>query len=209
MLEQIRDIFEIEKDEAKEIVKYSSLKRYSEGVTIFSEGESSKSLHILISGVVKVSKFNQKEVVLHHFIAPTLIAEITTLENIPYPATAISESDVEIIEIDSEKFRELLLKNSKVSLKIILSLTKKIKALENLISNSLVLDSKSKVAKFLYQSELSFRELKQHKIATILNIEPETLSRVLKSLRNENIISGRNRDLKVKDREKLKSLFLK
>jgi CRP/FNR family transcriptional regulator len=83
-------------------------------------------------------------------------------------------------------------------------LIKKIKNLEVIISTNLVLDSKERVAKYMYNHADSFFATKNILIAEILSVSPETLSRILKSFKDNGII-----DMKAKkmDREALLEYF--
>ena len=52
-----------------------------------------------------------------------------------------------------------------------------------------------------------FSELKQHSIASLLNIKPETLSRKLKKFKELGIIENVGSKLVVKNKEKIKEIF--
>jgi CRP/FNR family transcriptional regulator len=79
--------------------------------------------------------------------------------------------------------------------------------LENVIHSNLILDVQTKIAKFIYEETEAFETLKQHSIATLLNIKPETLSRKLKKLKELGIIENQHSKLKVIDKEKLKEIY--
>ena len=64
-----------------------------------------------------------------------------------------------------------------------------------------------KIAKFIYDNEEMFSKLKQHNIASLLNIKPETLSRKLKKFKELGIIENIGSKLKVKNKEKIKEFF--
>ena len=156
--------------------------------------------------MVKLYKhdFKENEVVLHTLCAPNLIAEIANFEESLYPASCSFESDGVIYRIDYEKFKERFLSKSGICMVFIKSLTKKIKALESFINYSITTDSYTKIAKFIYENEEILKSIKQIKIASILNIAPETLSRNITRLKKEKIIDKDEGYIKIIDREKLK-----
>ena len=81
------------------------------------------------------------------------------------------------------------LSNPHVSLQIIKSLSQKLKITSELIHQELVLNSEAKVARFLVNNADLFNELKHFKIASILNITPETFSRILAKFKAQNLIA--------------------
>ncbi len=174
--------------ELEKLNRISIKKSFKKNEIIFYEGDKAKYLHILLSGVVKAYKSNyHNEVLISYFYPITMIAEVANLENIHFPATARFEEDGELLLIDYSKFKEEFLSNPQISFNFILSLTKKVKILERVIANSLTMNSIAKVSKFIYENEEIFLSLKQAKIANILNMKPETLSRALKKLKDKNI----------------------
>lgn len=199
----------LDDDELKELKNITVKKSYKKGEILFYEKDKPRFLHLLATGIVKLYKhdFKDNEVVLHNLRAPNLIAELANFEESPYPANCAFESDAEVYLIDYPKFKEKFLSKSKVSLLFIKSLTKKIKALESFINYSITADSYTKTAKFLYENEDILKSIKQVKIASILNIAPETLSRNITKLKKEKIIDKDKSHIKIIDHEKLKKII--
>lgn len=189
-----------------EICKETS---YTKGSILFYEGDESKKLYILTNGCISVNKTDSKgtQTQLHRFFAGSLIAEMATFEGKPYPATARFESNGSVLEVDFERFRALFLSDPKVLFEIIKSLCSKIRGLESTITYSLTLDTTERVAKFLLEHEKEAPQMKHSEMASILNMAPETLSRVLKKLRNSGIISESVKNFEILDRERLKSII--
>ncbi len=169
---------------------------------VFYEGDDSNYLYLLVSGIIKLYKVstNDKEIILKYFHANELIAEVANFEQIAYPATAKAFTDVEILKIDFEKLKKIIYSKPELMFKIQASLVKKIKNLEKVISTHLVLDAKERIAQYIYDNPKDFFNTKKIVIAEILNITPETLSRILRVFKNENLIDTK---LKTIDREKL------
>ena len=92
-----------------------------------------------------------------------------------------------------------------ISLFFIKSLTKKIKALESFINYNISSNSTEKIAKFLLDNESILINLKQVKIAQILNITPETFSRKLAKLKKEKVIQNEKGYIKILNHEKLRT----
>lgn len=152
--------------------------------TIFLEGEDSEYLHLLLNGTAKVYRVDGKgnELLLHNFKAQSLIAELANLEHMCFPASCKMLTDGYIAKIKFENFQELMQDNPLLSVKVISSLTKKMKFLDNVIQQNLLLGSQAKIANFIYENEDIFIAQKQHQVASMLFITPETLSRNLKKI---------------------------
>lgn len=191
---ELRKIFLFEDLDETTIKKIEDIcvvsKLYQDNI-LFYEGDEPDYMHILIKGIIKLYKItaNDKELILKYFQEKEMIAEVACFENIPFPATSEAFTDCEVLKIDFKKFKKIMIENPEISFKVQTSLIKKVKNLENLISTHLVLDTRQKVAKYVYNNSDSFFDTKNLHIAQILNITPETLSRVLKIFKDKGIIN--------------------
>ena len=198
----------LNEDDIRELKTITTILNVKIDTPIFYEGDDSNFLYLLSSGEAKIYKTDKKgnEIILHKFTHPTLLAERANLAGIKYPANCSMLSDGVVLKIDFEKFKEMM-KKADICFKIMQSLLTKMTSLENTINNNVVLDIPTRIAKFIYENGEKFETLKQHQIATLLNIKPETLSRKLKSLKELGIIENIHSKLKIKNREKLKTLY--
>jgi CRP/FNR family transcriptional regulator len=197
---------DVDEKTIQNIENFTTIQKISKGNIVFYEGDESKYLYLLAKGIIKLYKTSSsyKEIVLKYFHENELIGEVANFEEIPYPATAKAYSDVEVLKIDFVKLKAIIIENPNLSFNIQTSLIKKIKNLENIISTNLVLDSKERVAKYIYNHSDTFFITKNIEIAEILGVSPETLSRMIKFFKNRDII-----DTKIKkiDKEALVPFF--
>jgi len=194
--------------EIKEIESFTIVKNLKKDEIVFYEKENPAYLHLLVSGSARVYKVDNKgnELIIHKFMPPTLIAEMANFENIPYPANCAMDEDGVILKIEFEPFKKFM-KKGDVCFSIMSSLLTKMKYLDGIIQDNLILDTETKIAKFIYDNDEMFGELKQHSIASLLNIKPETLSRKLKKFKELGIIENIGSKLVVKNKEKIKEIF--
>lgn len=173
---------------------------------LFYEGDESEYLYLLSKGIVKLYKTasNDKEIVMKYFHANELIAEVANFDNIPYPATAQAFTDSEVLKIDFKKLKEVIYSDPELSFVIQASLIKKIRNLEKIVFMHVVLDSKERIAKYLCEYTEDFFNTKNIIVAEILNISPETLSRMLRVFKNEGLIDSK---AKTVDKKRLELLF--
>ena len=194
--------------EIKEIEKFTIVKKLKKNEIVFYEKENPAYLHLLLSGSARVYKVDNKgnELIIHKFTSPSLIAELANFENMPFPASCAMDDDGVILKIEFEPFKKFI-KSGDVCFSIMSSLLKKMKYLDGIIQDNLILDTETKIAKFIYDNDEMFSELKQHSIASLLNIKPETLSRKLKKFKQLGIIENVGSKLIVKNKEKIKEIF--
>ncbi|BCD63087.1 MULTISPECIES: Crp/Fnr family transcriptional regulator [Nitratiruptor] len=187
----------------------SKTKEFKKGSIAFYEGEITNHLMILTKGILQIYKTDHKgnKIVLHVFYPPNLIAEVVNFEKMPYPATGEFLTDGKVILIDYNIFENEFLKDPEVAFTIIKSLTNKIRYLEHVITNDLVLSSTARVAKFIYEHEYEFMNLKKNEIATLLNITPETLSRIISKFKKAKILQKERNQYIVANKEGLRSFF--
>ena len=198
--------FNFLKDEELKRLKENSIKKqFNKDEILFYKGETPKYLHLLLKGIVKLYTHDSKdnEVVIHNLVAPSLIAEIVNYEELKFPANCSFETTGEVLLIDYEKFKNEFLLKPEISMFFIKSLTKKIKALESFINYNISSNSIEKIVRFLIENESLLINLKQVKIAQILNITPETFSRKLAKLKKEKIIQNDKGYIKILDYHKL------
>jgi len=180
----------LDKNGLKKLNDISTIKKYNSKEILFFEGEEPKHLHVLLDGVVRLYKTNHKgnQIFLHQFLPVSLIAELANFENIPYPATAEFTCRGEVLRIDYKKLEEGFFKNPELSFQIIKSLAGKLKIMSEVVTNEIVLTSEAKIAKFLVENGELFSSLKNTKVASLLNLTPETLSRTLTKFKKQEFI---------------------
>ncbi len=189
-------------DQLKLIESITLFENFNKDSIVFYERDVPEYFYVLLQGDVKIYKVDHKgnEIIVHNFTAPSLIAEMASLEGFTFPATCVCLEDCRFALIKKEQFLNLLKENTLISFQIIRSLTKKIKAMDNLLNRSLIFDATTKVAMYIDKNPEEFKNKKNKIIAAELNITAETLSRVLKKLKELHIINSK---LELLSKEKL------
>ena len=162
---------------------------------LFYEGDLAESFYIMLQGKLKLYKTGTmgNEVVIHNFSQPTLLAEMATFQESPFPATAVSTSNITKVAIlEKEVFIKLLQNNANLSFHIIGALIKKMRSLEQTIHRNMVYDATQKVCSLLKESPNILIEKKHAEIASKLNMAPATLSRSLKKIKEKGYINEEN-----------------
>ncbi|DAB29834.1 MAG TPA: transcriptional regulator [Sulfurimonas sp. UBA12504] len=192
------------------INSFATHRKMSKGTILFYEKERPKALTLLIEGVLKVYKTDPKnnEVVMHRFRPMSLIAEMAVLEGLPYPASAVFETDGEVIQIDFDRFKNEFLSDPDVAFIFFKSLSKKIRYLESVIALNVVLDSTARLAKFIHDTDgAALVDYKNYQLAEHLHMTPETLSRVFQKLLKLDLLEkDLSNNYKIKNKEGLHAL---
>lgn len=195
------DLFSsLNKNDLDDIIAITTVKKLQSDNVLFYEGSQADYFYFLLEGQLKLYKtgIKSQEIILHHFIEPGMVAEMATLEDMKFPATAVSiKDDTLVAMIEKEEFIDILSKNQQLPFHIIKSLTKKIKNLELSIRRNLVFDATMKVCSLLKENSNILVTHKNVEIARILNIAPETLSRTFAKLKKLEILDKNNNILDI------------
>jgi len=178
-------------DQQKKIEQIGIIRHYSAGEIVFYEGDESNYFHFLLQGEVNVFKVSasHETMLIHRFRAPSLIAEVATLKQIPYPASCESTQNSTVLKISRDPFLQLIQNDPSLSIALISSLTQKIGALESSLQRHSAPNALAKVARLVRDDPNIFQRLKGIEIARLIGITPETLSRMLKKLKSEGVIT--------------------
>jgi len=184
------------------------VRHYTKDSIVFYEGDESDYLHILVDGTVRLYKTTPKgtQIHMHNFDAPEIIALFAAFESIPFPATCefLTEGSVGLLPL---KKIYTCLHNVDFSLSLITALAKRMKLLADLLHKETVYSSEAKIANLIYTNSSIFERLKNNEIASILNITPETLSRILTKFKKEEIITLKDHVVTILDKKALKNII--
>jgi len=197
-LSQIDMFKTLSKENLEELNKNLIIRRYKKNSIVFYEGDNSDYLHIVLEGRVKLYKTTPKgnQIQINILGESSLIGEYACFEKQPFPATC------EFIEDGAMGLLPFVyiynnLSNAQFSLEIIKSLTAKVSLLSALVHKETVLSSEAKVADLILKKPNIFNRLKNNEIASILNLTPETFSRILAKFKKEGIIKYQKHKLEV------------
>ena len=207
-LEEIPMFSALGQNYIKELQEEIHIKQYTKESIVFYEGDESEYLHILMHGSVKLYKTTPKgsQIQINRFSAPGLIAEYACFEKEPFPATCEFVTDGTIGLLHFDKLYDYL-NQPQFSLELIKSLTGKISLLSALVHKETILSSEAKVADLMLKKVTIFNRLKNNEIASILNLTPETFSRILTKMKKEKIIKIENHKLYILNQDALLAII--
>jgi CRP/FNR family transcriptional regulator len=180
--------------EIKFLESISHIEEKKKGDVLFFEGDEPEYIHYLINGVVKLFKTtlnNGKEITINYILPKAFVGEFASLKDIKYPFSAEMETDGEVLKFRAHEFINLIRSSQKLSYEMLLYTADKIQKNYEYCENLVEKNVRKKIAKFLKEHEDLFFRLNKNKIASILNITPETFSRTLKEMKREGLIIER------------------
>jgi CRP/FNR family transcriptional regulator len=212
-MDRINDIplfSKLSEESIKKLEKISTFKKYNGGEILFYEGDDPGTLYILVDGVLRLYKTDPKgnEIYIHQFVPIGLVGELACFENMKYPATARFITKGQVLKIDFKRLESDFFTDPQISMEIIKSLTKKIKILSNVIHKEMILTSEAKVARLIIIHGDMFETMKNTQIASMANMTPETLSRILSKFKKAGYIRiDENHHIEVIEELILRAMF--
>ncbi|MEW6551270.1 MAG: Crp/Fnr family transcriptional regulator [Campylobacterota bacterium] len=202
--------FDLSEAEIELLAGATVAKKYYVGNILHYEKEKNDNIYFLSSGALKIYKVDRmdNEIFMYNVNSGSLISEITDLDgSIGCFANAEFTKDSEVLAFDYSVFKDIFSHNTKFLLNLIKEFAKKTKMLQCIINREIVFDGTAKVAFMLVHDLESFNTLKKGDVAYMLNIQPETLSRILNKLFRNNYIQNDGQNIKIVDINGLKACY--
>jgi CRP-like cAMP-binding protein len=193
-------------NEIQTISKIAILKDYYKNCIVFQEGEIGDSLYCILSGKVKVSLFDDdgKEYILEIIGKDGFFGELSLIDELPRSANVITSENSVFLIIHRKDFIKLLFENPSISISILKTLSRRLRAADERIKGLAFLSVEGRTLKYLFDiGEKTGLRLKNHiiiesgptqiEIANSCGSTRETVSRVLKTLIRKGVISVRKK----------------
>ena len=185
---------------------------YQPGEIIFSEGDPCEGLFIVASGSVKIfnTSANGREQVLHIERAGHSLAELPVFDGGPYPASTAAIDRCTLLFISKKEFRALCLERPEVSLKVLKSVSARLRTLVAMIEELSFTTVRQRLISWLLQearntgqatpqgTEFTLR-INNQELAFQIGTVRELVSRNLSHLQAEGILKTRGRTVIIRD----------
>lgn len=194
-----------------------STRRYAAGRIIFSEGDPGGDVLIVHQGAVRIVRAapNGRQQLLAIERAGSSLGEVSVFDGGPYSATAIADSDVEVLAIRGAYFRSLCESQPRVAARVIRVLGHRLRRLRDLVeelSRGTVRDRLiTHLLRLAEQNgtpgsagiEINLEE-NNEELAARLGTVREIVSRNLGRLHGEGLLRMRRRAITIPDLEALR-----
>jgi len=206
-------------EDLKKIRAIASVRQIKKREILFYDGEEAKGFYVILAGKMKIYKVSPegKEQILHVVSAPDAFAEAALFLEGSYPAFAEALMDSQLLFFPKRDFIQLIEKNPRLSINMIVTLSQYLKRFALLIEELSLKEVSSRMAKYLI--DLSLKLLKEGKnpkeveldlsktqLALILGTISETLSRTLAKMKAKGIIDVKKSKIIILNRDALEGL---
>jgi CRP-like cAMP-binding protein len=205
---------ELTDEQMERVRRHSHITDMLEGESLFFQGDQVTSFYLVISGRIKLFRVSPegKEKVVEIMEAESTFAEaLMFMDQSSYPVTATAIAPSRVIGINCRDFSSMLRESIDTCFLLLGKMSFRLRGLIREI-DALSLDTGTvrTVAYLLGQAPADGDryELKVAKsvIASRLSVKPETFSRILKNLQEQEIVSIDGRNVTIHDRDAMNSL---
>ena len=189
------------------------INEHPRGELLFSDGEEAAGFFIVLDGKVKVYKLSPegKERILHVIQPGGTFAEAAIFGEGLYPAYAEPLQASKLLFLPKDAFLALLRDNSRVSINMIAGLSKFLRQFANQIEDLTFKDVPSRLARYLMDLSRGTKQtvmlpISKSQLASNLGTVSETLSRTLRKLSEDDLISVSGKTVEIIDFDRLEEL---
>ena len=186
------------------LMKRASVVRLEKGAILFHRGDKADFFYFVDSGQVElniIAPTGQKKVL--EVIGPdrTFAEAVTFMGGHKYPVTCETLSDAVLVQIPNKDYVELIYSNRDACMRLLSDISRHLHARVREIERLTVQNARARLVSYLLEhvvdtndDEATIRlELPRHVIASRLSITPETLSRLLRGLVDDRVITIEDR----------------
>ncbi len=186
--------------------KYALKKSIPKGQFISMEGDSCNYMAIVLSGKVRVYKVSEsgREITLYHLEKGEgcILTASCILSKKNFPAISIADENVEVLIIPSQVFRDWMDKYESWRDYIFELLSKRLALVISVVEEVAFKRMDTRIAEYLISNipqDSSQLKVTHHQIADELGTSREVVSRILKDMENDKIISLLRGSIKIND----------
>ena len=187
------------------------------GEMLFLSGEPARGLYVIVDGEVRAFQQNEdgREQVMHINEAGSVLGDVPVFDDGPFPASAISEMETDVLLIEKNDVRELCAKYPSLALAALKLMATKVRRHASLVEALSLHEVGQRLALFLLAEARSatlapevpesFRlRLSNQEIASRIGSVRDVVSRALTRLKHEGLISLDNRNVTILNSAALK-----
>lgn len=213
IIETEPEIYEILKHCPYEILKKFSVKEYKKGKFILKQDEVYDSFYILVEGFVDIYVMSEagKKYSLTIYKKGNYIGEHEIFEQKPFSCFVEAISDIKILELNRNDFLKWINLDRNLNEYITKTLCSQFYKLSKKVGKDTLYTLKQKICLYLIDNLISTNNkeileisIEKEKLSEQMGVTQRSINRVLKNLKEQNIIDIHNSYITVKDLNSLK-----
>jgi len=211
LLRNVPIFAELTESDLEVLSRLATRRRYPKDGVVFFENEEGSSFFMIVHGRIKVTILGDdgREIILTVLGAGDFFGEMALLDNEPRSATAIAVEDCELLCLNRADFQSVVSANPRVMQALIKVLTTRLRKANHQISTLALLDVYGRVARVILEmaredgrrlkdGSIAFRRATHQEIANRIGTTRETVTRMLKDLQRQDLISVDGREIILK-----------
>ncbi|WP_278916663.1 Crp/Fnr family transcriptional regulator [Helicobacter pullorum] len=199
----------LNQDSLRDLKAVVHFKNYKKQEIVFYEEDKVYDIYFLLEGAVKAYKVDRFDNEIFFGIFKNgLLNDCKDKDKMATFVNIECLEDSLIACFESDKLRLLFEKSPQILKLFFEESLKRVGVLEEIVQRELVFDSTAKIAYSLYSDLEEFNMHKKQENAAFLNIQPETLSRILKKLHRDGVIQTNSLGkIEILDSQRLQMIF--
>ena len=195
----------LEDEDFDQLAAEMKVKDLEQGEVLFHRGDPAERFYYVDTGLIELSLISatgDKKTLEVVNPGRTFGEAVTFMQEVKFPVTAEALQASKLCEIPNRAFLHMLRTNRDACMRLLADLSRHLHARVREIENLSIQNARHRLSSYIMDHIVDARdgdqatarlELPRHVIASRLSIKPETLSRLLRSLADEGIISIEDR----------------
>ena len=197
----------LNEDRLRELDKISVRRKFPRNTILFSKGDESDSLYLIVKGSVQVVINDDKghEMILNSFGPGEFFGEFALLDGQPRSATVITREPAELIIIRRDDFHRVVLSEQDVVLNLLKVLLRKLRLATERIESLAFCNVYGRITQLLVDlaspedgHQVIAKKLTHQQIANMVGASREMVSKIMKQLEIGGYIVNEKKCLKIK-----------
>lgn len=188
-------------------------RRFPKGAIIVTQGDPGDALFLIGEGQVKVAVFAEdgREVILSVLAAGGFFGEMALLDDQPRSAHVIAMSDSALLQLRRDDFRTRLRASPELGIALLRELSRRLRRADETIAGMALLDVNGRIANLLLEFAREedgvriTRKLTHATIGQMVGASRETVSRAMRQLAIQGVITVNRREIVLKNADVLRS----
>jgi CRP-like cAMP-binding protein len=191
----------LDEDDFEQLAKHIAATSIEKGEVLFHRGDAAEFFYLIDTGLIELSLIaptGDKKTL--EVVGPgrTFGEAVAFMRGHKYPVTAEALRDSRLCRIPNDTYVELIRSNSDASMRLLADISKHLHDLVTEIGHLTIQNARARLTSYMMDHLLeppvddqatARLDLPRHVIASRLSIQPETLSRLLRNLTDEGIVS--------------------